>query len=485
MGTTTKRHKLVAEQLERPCEDRISNLPSSLIGYILSFLPTKDAVATSVLSSRWKDFWPLVTRLSIDDYLLRSPESKNSFERLRFEFVDFVHRVLLTGSVSGIETFRFQCSQRYDASSVRAWLSSALKGNNVREVDVIVDAWDFSVLPSSLFTCRTLVKLNLGKVFMNVPDSVWLPCLKHVELHGVEFPNDDSISRLLSGCPVLGSLCLKRCMGRNVRVINISVPTLTHLILEFLHHYSLYIISKHLPKFHIVLNTPSLLHISIEDSIHESYVFEKPHQLAGACFILYSPLGPNLLPVFPSEGPKLSSASPFEDVHHIAIHDLLKGSSKVKSLHFVTKGFNRCELMPKYENLTELVFGTHWNVTLDLLHTFLERSPKLSRLALTFNHKDDETLNFSKTGDDDGGGGSLEWDHPSRRVPDCLLFHLKIVEIWNFRGLKKEIELVKYLLRNGRALEKVTVERAPIRGETSKDVWAWQRKGPGLGVVRE
>ncbi|RZC59818.1 hypothetical protein C5167_007120 [Papaver somniferum] len=38
-------------------EDRISNLPASLLHHILYFVPTCDAARTSVLSKRWKYIW--------------------------------------------------------------------------------------------------------------------------------------------------------------------------------------------------------------------------------------------------------------------------------------------------------------------------------------------------------------------------------------------------------------------------------------------
>lgn len=52
-------------------EDRISNLPDPLLCHILSFLSTKEAVSTSILSTRWRYLFASVSNLDIDDIFLK------------------------------------------------------------------------------------------------------------------------------------------------------------------------------------------------------------------------------------------------------------------------------------------------------------------------------------------------------------------------------------------------------------------------------
>ncbi|KEH36242.1 F-box/RNI/FBD-like domain protein [Medicago truncatula] len=55
-----------------PIEERnkVSSLPDSIIYHILSFLPTKDTVATSILSKRWKPLWLSVFTLNFTDHII-------------------------------------------------------------------------------------------------------------------------------------------------------------------------------------------------------------------------------------------------------------------------------------------------------------------------------------------------------------------------------------------------------------------------------
>uniref|UniRef100_A0A0D3GWC5 F-box domain-containing protein n=1 Tax=Oryza barthii TaxID=65489 RepID=A0A0D3GWC5_9ORYZ len=56
--------------------DRLTNLPDELIHRIISFLPTRDAVRTCILSSSWRNFWEYANRV---DFNTADFASKNGF----------------------------------------------------------------------------------------------------------------------------------------------------------------------------------------------------------------------------------------------------------------------------------------------------------------------------------------------------------------------------------------------------------------------
>ena len=213
--------------------DRISDLPDSLIFHIISFLPTKHAVATSILSTRWKQLWTMVPILDFGDK-------------------DFVFRVLSLRKPFPVKKFRLVLHHSFDRSHVRTWVDYAIE-HGVQELHLLVkrnitcelpqshSLFNFDLLvkrnstcelPHSLCSCGSLEVLELsGKIVLDCPPSVQLPNLKHLYLKKIKYANDDSFHRLLIGSPNLLRLHVLNRPCNNVNFI-LNNPTLEYLDID-------------------------------------------------------------------------------------------------------------------------------------------------------------------------------------------------------------------------------------------------------------
>lgn len=69
----------------------------------------------------------------------------------------------------------------------------------------------------------------------------------------------------------------------------------------------------------------------------------------------------------------------------------------------------------------------------------------------------------------------LNWI-PPESVPKCLLSHLKTISIKGLKGKRyigylDEMELTKYLLKNGRVLEKMTISTPGLLWGTKEEIY--------------
>lgn len=71
-----------------PTVDRISYLPDSILCHILSFVPTKLAAITSVLSKRWEQVWLSVLALYFDQEAFIDFNSFHNFVSLTMSLRD-------------------------------------------------------------------------------------------------------------------------------------------------------------------------------------------------------------------------------------------------------------------------------------------------------------------------------------------------------------------------------------------------------------
>ncbi|XP_020967818.1 putative FBD-associated F-box protein At5g38570 isoform X2 [Arachis ipaensis] len=113
-----------------PKIDIISNLPDFLLFHILSFLPTRCAMATSVLARRWRHLWKDLLVLDLDN----SEESPYYLSGGRHRFVAFVDSVFAQRTAAHVEKFCLTCEIPIDKrKSSTTWLRSVV-GPHLKEL---------------------------------------------------------------------------------------------------------------------------------------------------------------------------------------------------------------------------------------------------------------------------------------------------------------------------------------------------------------
>jgi hypothetical protein len=184
-------------------EDRISALPDPIIHHILSFLPTENSAATSILSKRWKPLWLSVPTLRFND---RSFPNYDSF----FRFVSSVFLSLdITLPIRSFHLNSLLPSIHHFHDVNRSVYAVAQRGG-IENLDLELPIMHFTRvnLPPSIFGCRTLVVLRLSKLKVNDLSQlvVDFPLLKTLRLCYVGFECREHCIKLISGCPILEEL---------------------------------------------------------------------------------------------------------------------------------------------------------------------------------------------------------------------------------------------------------------------------------------
>ncbi|KAF3592915.1 hypothetical protein DY000_02023497 [Brassica cretica] len=174
-------------------ENRICDLPDDLLLQIMLFVPTKDAVATTILSKRWRFISAMLPTL----------EYKDSGSRTIGWFIE---KSLQLHKAPKLERLAIELGphSHVDVDVEKCLENAVNRGVDYLDLNLLWNAEPTS-FPKSLYTCDTLVDLVLSnKIIVDVPSPVSLPSLLSLSLINVVYKDEDSLAELLSA-----SLCSK------------------------------------------------------------------------------------------------------------------------------------------------------------------------------------------------------------------------------------------------------------------------------------
>ncbi|GFQ03023.1 putative F-box/LRR-repeat protein at3g58880 [Phtheirospermum japonicum] len=196
---------------ENELVDRVSELPDEILISILSRLTLPQAIATSILSTRWRYLHTYIDHLKFPPFILNSSQFKELYPRGRrgvkvSHYVSAINKTLDSYRGNGVlEEFRVEMHY-VKGANIERWLEFALD-RQVKIVDIRM--------------CK--MKITGGFYTLNLLNLIGRPlpgfkCLKQLYFHGVHV-DDLEVQLLLSNFPLLESLTIEF----STRLRNVSV----------------------------------------------------------------------------------------------------------------------------------------------------------------------------------------------------------------------------------------------------------------------
>ncbi|CAN7122486.1 unnamed protein product [Brassica rapa subsp. narinosa] len=397
--------------------DKISGLSDDLLVKILSFVPTKVAVSTTVMSKRWECLWMWVPTLEYDDFEDINTDIKDMYRVS-------VHKNLISHRAPIIESLRLKfCLGSLQPEDIKQWVSIAVsRCVRVLSITSLSDDKPDSALPSSLYTCKTLVTLKLegNKILVDVPPTVCLPSLTTLQLSCVTYLDEASLRMLLSNCPVLEDLVIERdTADDNAKGLVVAVPSLQRLSLQIdggCCSYDGY-----------VIDTPSLMYFKVEDYRDRD----------GFSYLI-------------KDMPKLEEA---DIAVKYGLQEFLESVTSVKRLSIKVLFNNEeesmycsCIVFSQLKRLKLSICNDDWS---KLLFRLLKDSPKLRVLKLDRASRYQRFDEYERS----------SWDNEWSVTPNCLLKTLETFEFSGCMGRPEERAFLSFFFDNARCLKSTSILR--------------------------
>ncbi|CAA0821093.1 FBD-associated F-box protein [Striga hermonthica] len=384
-----------------PSVDRLSALPDNIISHILSFLPIKISVSTSILSRRWRFMWAHFPNLDFNN-LSRDHETR---------FWNIIDRVMSNPRLESINTFRLKCNYSdLTENKFDEWFA----GRSINNL-ILCSRHDYLgnmyVLPRTILTCKTLVELKFTACPLpnfSGNDDMSFPRLKKIHLNDVHFVTDETLPKLLCHCPVLEDLSIVNCWVVNCYI---SSPTIERLLVSIVFTAS--------GNRELRINAPALEYLQL---------FICATSCVSACAL------PSLIEA------NIEFLDPFsyeDELFRLSVLGFVDRLCKVKRLKLsinvpLPYGIRS---IPRFDNCTRLELDVN-------SHLFVKLLEAANNLEVLVIFRD--RLN------------SRIWEEP-KQVPRCLLVRLAMVRVDEFECREPEFSMARYFLKNAKVLKRMEV----------------------------
>ncbi|EOA12625.1 hypothetical protein CARUB_v10027508mg [Capsella rubella] len=410
------REKSVLSQ--RLKEDRLSQLPDPLIiCHILSHLPIKQVVKTSVLSTRWRSLWLWLPSLEME---LECWNFSNSFMSFGDRFFD-------PNRVSCIENLKLTIC--IDSSYITSWIVAAVT-RKIQHLDLCCHDLHPFVIPTSMYTSETLVSLKLSQATLASAKFFSLPRVKTLHLKSISYTDEAIFERLVSSCSVLEELEVATFLNDKAIVFRVCSTSLKKLNIRMQQLVYAYCSG-------VVIDAPLLSYLSINVDLSQSFVVIKKMQpnakLDISCFNLILFYEIRVSSKRNSIGRFLSQISEVKDM--TICNDTLK----------VICHYSKLELLPQFSNMSRVQATLHHSKLEELL-TFLKSCPNLKSLILVCDGIYEELL-FKEM-------SQISFSY----MPQCFLPSLEFIDL-KF-PIRVRLKIVRYFLENTPMLKKLTLHLA-------------------------
>ncbi|KAJ6980182.1 F-box/LRR-repeat protein [Populus alba x Populus x berolinensis] len=432
--------------------DMISNLPSSLLIIIAGFLSFKEAARTSVLSKQWLNIWRDAMHIQFNEnFFVKSDEPEENQKVQREVFINFARQFIANYSKQDIKTLGLKCSKPGDFLADMQNIVMFASSRHVRELglDFSDPTWREHALenhqaafelPSPVYEHgRALKSLKLFSCSFDASNFSNFCALKTLSLGWIKI-NMGSIMAILESCPLLESLSLKRCW--DIVSFEISKPglRLKSLVIDECDIAEDFVLVEgpRLQFFKFSGNVGEFLLVDQSDLVKAELDFETETAFDEIglflCELLEDLLAAQVLTVcsvflqiVPSGNEPLGLEAPI-DVRYLILKTALH-INEFCGIRFMLRSCPRLEIL-----------------TIDIgpANIFLEYGA-----PYPFNPHEFWSENLL--------------------VEECVTTTLKAVNVKGFKGMMNELQVLKYLLHFGHAMEELNLcvsNEAGSNGET-------------------